>query len=361
MMLALLLVLAVPVINVSSAQTSLYDNNIIHVYKNGNDTESCLSGQEIRQEKLNQYCKTLEFVADRLRNSGLRNVIIIVETPIIVKKIIAFNNHIDLTIQGRGKGTYLNCNCYSIKANSSGILLIDIKGLKLKHFNIMRCCGVDNRYNASVLIKNCSDVTILDSQIYSNDISSGLILLNPAGLVTIHNCKFLNNNVARTSNDVSITGAGLHIEFSQYMLTNVLISQCEFANNKLPGEKKTRDAPSPLDVTNKREWKRENIGGGMAIVFLNRSDAIKINISNCSFMNNHAKWGGGLCIYVQKETYNIVVSVSNSTFVKNTAYRGGGGLQVRLGELNKKSQNCIYFEGALHLKETMHTLEVGLQ
>ena len=234
MMLALLLVLAVPVINISltSAQTSLYDNSIIHVYKNGNDTESCLSGQEMRQEKLNQYCKALVFVADKLRNSGSRNVTIIV----IIKKPIAFNNHIGLTIQGRGKGTYLNCNC--IKANSSGISFVNTKGLELKHFNIMRCCGVINNYNASVLIKNCSNVTILDSQIYSNHISSGLILLNPVGLVTIHNCKFLNNNVARTSNDVSIIGAGLHIEFSQCMLTNVLISQCEFANNNYQGKRK---------------------------------------------------------------------------------------------------------------------------
>ena len=66
MMLALLLVLAVPTINILSAQTTVYHDRVIHVHRKGNNTESCLTGQEIRQGKPDQYCKTLEYVADRL-------------------------------------------------------------------------------------------------------------------------------------------------------------------------------------------------------------------------------------------------------------------------------------------------------
>ena len=83
----------------------------------------------------------------------------------------------------------------------------------------------------------------------------------------------------------------------------------------------------------------------MAIMLLNRANAIRINITNCNFVSNRAKWGGGLCIYVQKQTYNITISVSNSTFANNSADWGGGGLQVRFEQLHKKSQNYIYFEG----------------
>ena len=344
MMLTLLWILAVPAINLLSAQATVYHNRVIHVHKKGNDSENCLTGQDMRQGKPGQYCKTMGFVADKLRNSGSRNVTVILETPISVKNAITFNNHEHFTIQGKGDSTYLNCNCN--KPNSIGISFICITNLKLKGFNIMKCCGVMNNYSASVLIKNCSNITIENSQIHNNDYSNGLILLNPSGGVKIRKCKFSKNGVARSSNDISITGAGLHIEFSQCTLAivTVVISHCDFFRNLLPRQKRSYDDPLPLDVTKKREWKRVNTGGGMAIVLLNGTNATKINMTNCNFMNNRAKWGGGLCLYVQKETYNIVVSVSNSTFVNNSAEWGGGGLQVRLEEIDKKSQNHIYFE-----------------
>ena len=345
MMLALLWILAVPVI---SARTSVYDNRVIHVHRKGNYSESCLLGQEIRQlqGKHDRYCKTMEFVANKLQNSGSRNVTIILESQIQVNSAINFSDHDVLTIQGRSKDTGLSCNCD--KSDSIGILFIRITNLKLTRFNILKCCGVMNNYSASVLIKNCSNITVEDSQIHNNDYSNGLILLNPSGEIKIRKCKFSDNNVARSSkfNDISITGAGLHTEFSQCTLAivTVVISHCDFFHNKLPGQKKTDDDPLPLDVTKQREWKRVNTGGGMAIVLLNGANATKINITNCNFTNNRAEWGGGLCIYVQKDTYNSMVFVSNSTFVNNSAHWGGGGLQVRLEEIDKKSQNHIYFE-----------------
>ena len=85
----------------------------------------------------------------------------------------------------------------------------------------------------------------------------------------------------------------------------------------------------------------------MAVVLLDGTHSTKINISNCVFTNNKAMWGGGLCVYVQRGTHNNIISVSNSTFVKNSAYWGGGGLQVRLGELDEKSQNHICFQGII--------------
>ena len=346
MMLALLWILAVPAINLLSAQASVYDNRVVHIHKKGNDSESCLTGQDMRQGTLDQYCKTMGFVADKLRSSGSRNVTIILESKIQVSSAINFSDHEILTIQGRSKDTNLNCRCNKADSDVIGISFIHITKLKLRRLSIMYCCGVMNNYSAGIFIQDCSDVIIENSQIRNNEYSNGLILLNPSGEVKIRKCKFSDNSVAKSSNDISITGAGLHIEFSQCTLAivTVVISHCDFFHNLLPGQKRTYDDPLPLDITKKREWKRENTGGGMAIVLLNGTNATKINITNCNFTNNRAKWGGGLCIYVQKDTYNSMVSVSNSTFVHNVAEWGGGGLQVRLEELDKKSQNHIYFE-----------------
>ena len=134
MMLTLFWILAVPAIN---AQASVYHNRVIHVHNNGIDNESCLIGQEMRQRKPDhhQYCKTMGFVADKLRNSGSRNVTVILETPISVKKAITFYNHEHLIIQGKGDSTYLSCNCN--KPNSIGISFICIKVKRFQYSEML--------------------------------------------------------------------------------------------------------------------------------------------------------------------------------------------------------------------------------
>ena len=352
MMLTLLWILAVPAINLLSAQASVYHDRVIHVHKKGNNSESCLTGQDMRQGTLNQYCQSMEFIANKLQNSQSRNVTIILESKIQVRSAINFSDHEVLTIQGRSKDTNLNCNCNNLKADSDsiGISFIHINYLKVYRLTITQCCGITNNYTASLYIQNCSGVIIEDSRIRSNKYS-GLILVNPSGMVNIRKCNISDNG--HIYGDISSTGAGLHIEFSQYSLATVVIeiSDCEFTNNVSPGQKRNSNATvSPLDITEKRHWKRQSIGGGLAIALLSRTNATKINISNCTFMKNSATWGGGVCIYMQRGTYNNTVAVSNSTFVKNYAQWGGGGLQVRLGELSKKSQNYISFDRVIFEK-----------
>ena len=352
--LAVFLILVVPMISISSqlsAQASVFHNRVIHVHRKGNDNESCLTGNEIGEQRSNKCCKTLEYVADKLLDSRARNMTIILETAIQVRRSIKFSNHALLTFQGRGEGTRLSCNCK--KFDSIGVSFIHIKALKLTHSSIIQCCGVitanNLNYTASVLMQDCSDVTIENFQIRDNVYSSGLLLLNPSGEISVRKCKFSRNGAGRSSDTSSLTGAGLHIELFQDApaMVTIAIYNCECARNKFPGIYQNPDNPAlPLDATKKREWKRETIGGGMAIVLQTGSNITRlINITNCTFVDNHAEWGGGLCIYVQKKAHNNKITVSNSKFLKNTAYWGGGGLQVRLEQLNEKSQNYIHLEG----------------
>jgi hypothetical protein len=167
---------AVPaVINLIGAQTTVYHDRVIHVHKNGNDSESCLMGQEMRQGKHDQYCKTLEYIEEKLHNSGSRNVTIILESQIKIKSTVNFSNHEDLTIQGRSKDTKLSCKCNKINTNSIGISFIRISYLKVYNFTIMDCCGIST---SSLFIQNCSDIIVKGSQIRNNRYS-GLILINP--------------------------------------------------------------------------------------------------------------------------------------------------------------------------------------
>ena len=186
--LAVLLILAVPTVmdNSVSGKTTVYNDSVIHVHKSGNDNESCLTGQDIRQGKRNQYCETLEFVANKLQNSGSRNVTIILESKIQVSSAVNFSDHEHLTLQGRNKhSTSLSCRCNKADSDSIGISFIRITNLKINGFSVIYCCGVINNYNAGMFIQDSSYIIIEESQIRNNERSNGLIITNPSSLVTI--------------------------------------------------------------------------------------------------------------------------------------------------------------------------------
>ena len=88
MMLTLLWILAVPAINLLSAQASVHHDRVIHVHKKGNDSESCLTGQDMRRGTLYQCCQSMEFIANKLQNNQSRNVTIILESKIQVRSAI---------------------------------------------------------------------------------------------------------------------------------------------------------------------------------------------------------------------------------------------------------------------------------
>ena len=338
--LPLLLVLAVSVSNLRAKTLSFHDR-VIHVHRKGIDGENCLAGWEASQVSPDQYCNSMEFIANKLSNSGSQNVTIILESRIKIKSVITYSNIEFLTIQGRSKDTDLSCSCYKTNV-SIGILFIHIKTLKLKQFNVRRCCGVLNNYIAGILIHNCSNVSIENCLTHSN-YGGGLILVSPSGQVNIQKCKFSSNGLTGLP-DGRMWG-GLYIEFSHHTLAAVIISFCEFSNNRIFAQRVRNTEPIPLDVMKKREWKRQATGGGMAIMLLGGANSVRINISNNNFTKNRANWGGGLCIYVQKETCNNSVFVLNSNFIDNHALWGGGGLQITLGEFNKESQNQVLIKG----------------
>ena len=265
---------------------------VIHIHKKGNDSESCLTGQDIRQGKADQYCKTMKFVAIKLQKSGSRNVTIILESKVQISSAVNFSDHEDLTIQGRSKDIKLSCICNKPDSDRTGISFIRINYLKVFHLTILQCCGIMNTFTASLFIENCSNIAIEDSQIRSSKYS-GLILVNPSGMINIRKCTISDNG--NKSGHITSTGAGLHIEFSQRSLATVTIEikDYEFKKNVSPGQKKNENATAlPLDITKQRKWKRQSIGGGMAIVLLSRANATKINVSNCTFIENIATCTG---------------------------------------------------------------------
>ena len=300
-----------------------YSSRIIHIHARiGNDSEECLKGQEV-----NQYYKSIEFIADKLSNSSTRNVTIVLASPIILRSQIVFKNYDFFALQGISDSTKLKCKCSKRGAGVS-LLFTQINNLVLFCSSIQNCCGARDANFAAISVQECLNIDIERFRINNNDYSSGLVLMNPHGNVSIKNCQFEQNGRRRLLNDSPFAG-GFHIQVSQPVIisTTVTIESCKFIHNEAP--KISRYEPSAIDTSN-RKWEGKSFGGGLGIAILKKSNASKIYIVNCEFIENFAKWGGGLCVYVQQQTYDNRVFVSDSTFVGNKAEDGGGGLAIRL-------------------------------
>ena len=137
-------------------------------------------------------------------------------------------------------------------------------------------------------------------------------------------CKFLINGRKNKTYAGSSYAGGLHIQFSRYTFTTLIIKNCAFNQNTAP----PLDALDPKETMNFTQWSGNGLGGGIGLLLLKYSSCVTVYILNCTFKSNKAPWGGGLCAYLQAQISNNNVMIANSTFMGNSARNGGDGVQV---------------------------------
>ena len=322
---------------ITVALSSVYHDRIIHINEyNGTDTEGCLTLQWT--DESNKVCRSLDFIARRL-GKGSQNITIILECPIHIKSRVTFENINLLTINGKSRSTTIEC--ISSFKKSGGLSFVKVHGLLLSTVSITGCYGKVDHYHVSILLLNCSNSTMQELSIQKNGKGSGMVIVNPYGPVSINHSMFMYNrpmNKMRVTGNSSFAG-GIHMQFSEQTNATVTIVNCKFMHNKAPDY-------YTAGVDNRRllEWNGYSLGGGMGIALLKNSANINIHINNTVFDTNIANWGGGLGIYLEQQTFNNSVRVTNSKFEHNHAMLGGGGVQVRLGALNKAAKNNILFQ-----------------
>ena len=330
-------VLAIIIVHV---QISVNQATIVHVHKHGRDVKECLlTGYVHNQNQPKRSCCSLEFIALEMGNYS-RNITIVLETGVQLKKRTLFENYDFLSIQGRN--SYINCKCKDQKGDI-GLSFLYVSNLTLSYIRIMKCCGAANMYTSVILIKECSGINIDRLQLNDNRFGNALTLVNPTGYVNIQECKFFNNGRKNTTRAGSSFAGGLHVQFSKCAFTRFTIKNCVFFKNKAP----PLDAIDPKKILNLTRWNGNGLGGGIGILFLKRSSHVTVNIMNCTFQKNLAPWGGGLCVYLQTQTSSNKVTVANSTLIENSARNGGGGIQVRLDKLERGLNNTIIFQNVI--------------
>ena len=147
----------------------------------------------------------------------------------------------------------------------------------------------------------------------------------------ITNCTFANNTVTRpdllsnitTFNFRAYTAGGLAITFNGTTGASVTVSNCTFVNNTASVNELNANDPRP------QGYAPFGRGGAMAVLITNYSDSNVLNVRNCMFYSNSARYtGGSIYIPIFKLSRNNSVVISNSTFWNCTANATGGAISV---------------------------------
>ena len=189
---------------------------------------------------------------------------------------------------------------------------------------------------------------------------------NPGGGMLLRQVKgiFILNSIFKDNRDYSLynenrdlsadlrRGSGLTIFYlNDTELGQTLVTNCTFENNSATlNESNQEDA-----LDRPRLYVPRGHGGGLLLAFQNASGH-RVDIRDCLFKNNTAKFTGGaisIQFYrglsnaqvVQPSSHDNVVMIENSSFWNNTSLEKGGGVSINAFET--ANENTVVVNGSL--------------
>lgn len=239
-------------------------------------------------------------------------------------------------------------------------------------------------YNISVALYFSNCVNIILESISVNVMRSvtGVVMYNPRS-VSVTDSNFSASHYDAFENlpdwSVSHVGGGFVLELTycqpgDFACNIAFISSnsasynfvnCRFIDNSAVSVATSSDSNmSPgRSVPTGFEFNSFGKGGGLSIIIKKDAYAIKIKITDCSFVNNRAELhGGGLFISYLDQTYYNSVSIMNTVFEGNhcpLTRSSGGGIHVEnlvngyqnnifsLWQYNSFSNNSAYIGGGI--------------
>ena len=315
---------------------------IVYVKEDGVNNVTCYSNGHPTTP-----CKTLSYALNNTNNYTTIHLL----SNISLDENIEIHDKRNITILG--KGWYIKCAWGSDKFNVSsigaGLSLYNIRNFTLSQLT-MQYCGTlqllkDGRVNKHLPFRSslhmwyCQDVTIDRINITSSN-GVGLTMFNIEKTVNISRSTFANNSVWKDYRDTVHGGGGVHLAMNStnnYMYPlQFLITDCFFDHNTKYYAKSNNSFPGI------------ETGGGLQLRFAYNAHNITINIINCRFSHNHAKWGGGMFIGILRDASNNNINIHDSIIENNSAsrYHGGGGIDTGFYDFDFEyppMNNSIFF------------------
>ena len=285
--------------------------NVINVNFDGNDSESCMTGQV--------PCSSLHYALIHLQSDDHVNITSAMISLLTVVKISNVNN---ITIRGQGN-TIVMCNNTGVVScnNCSDVVIEGITwdncgDPDLQHLAYPNAFGgLDFTNVTNLLINNC---ILQRSRVHA------LSLYMVAGTVSISNTHFYSNAnyddiycfegsvyIHCVTNGRNVTGA-LYIEDATSE-ANIGIYNCVFSNNGHFGRAHDKDPSS-------KDYETSEIADGAAIKILQSTSVVSMNITveRCVFIHNRGRSGGAVNINVSQ---SVGIEFNSVSFLDNSVVR----------------------------------------
>ena len=307
-----------------------FASNEIYLSSNGSSEASCGS--------IHSPCLSLSDITQ-----WENDTVVFIEGSIALDCVIEIHSIHNLTFTSssansnkKEKAAVINCVCSSY--NNCGLTIEDCQDVTFNELNISGCSmqhmiGVSKRhyYRSGIIVNTTTDMLLSNVSI-SNNIGTGLLLINAVGNITIEGSVFSNNSIPYVLqqnglNDNTVHGgAGLVILISACEITAKKCSHVSASGNYSILDTLFHNNTVNLFKLSSKNWLL-SYGGGLGILSIWNVQGNTFNIEGTNFTNNAAFNGGGMVWHCQKFCYNNKVKLHRCLFTNNylSMHDGGGG------------------------------------
>ena len=311
-----------------------FASNEIYISSNGSSEASCGS--------IHSPCLSLSNITQ-----WENDTVVIIEGSIVLDCVIEIHSIHNLTLTSSSASSnkgemaaVINCVCPSYNC---GLIIEDCQDLTFNRLSVSGCSMLYQipvlrgyHYRSSIMVNTTTNIQLSNVSI-SNNIGTGLLLINAAGNITIEESVFSNNSIPYAlqkngSNDNIVHGgAGLVILISACEVTAKNCSRVSASGNYSILDTLFNNNTVNLTDLNKRDWLL-SYGGGLGILSVWNVQGNTFNIEGTNFISNAAFNGGGMVWHCQKLCYNNKMRLHRCLFTNNyLSMHDGGGAGMSTG------------------------------
>ena len=374
-----------------------YDHVITIDPTQGNDTVSCIAGEE--------PCKSLQWAFKSEHRKTSTQYILVEGTHHLNTTTEVFRELQSLSFVGqesKNNKTVIQCT-----EDNTGLAFVNVSDISFTNLIINNCSAFressSQDYNTSndltyrslqfqvgLYFYLCKYVTMQQVTVSSSPNATGVVMYDTSGTNQITDCVFENNSIrypVENTSSPSGGGGGFYVEFTYCkpgskdcadLSPDISQSQyefmrCSFTNNV------ANDSDTNLAnyiVPSKADHVAFGRGGGLSIFMNGASHSNTFKVMNCTFQSNQAAWGGGMFVEFHDTSWNNSVSILSSTFAGNKCYyssdsgTAGGGMRIGFYVYEKTSgmgnsvniHGCHFYDnsalngGGLSISAALHNV-----
>ena len=320
MQLMSVLVVIAAIVLITTAQNITIHNHF------GIDKPACLNNIN------NTYCKTLEYVAEKIASEQMDETISIKILYVVLNRTVNFSSINDLVLTG---------GSYACADSDKGLIFHNVTNLTISNTKFTRCSAKINDHSIALRFENCINVHIVDVTFMSVR-ETAMAFENTVGCVSLKRVRVLRNALYAPDNQKYSFSGGVEVMLNTSEDSTYSFHDCLFSGNRAPGNYINHIST----LTSSSDWRGQGLGGAISIYIRGTSSNNHVEIRNCTFSNNLAIWGGGLLILLQDRANYNTISIVDSMFESNRAVSAGAGTCIKhfLQENSEEDRNKISYQ-----------------